>query len=402
MLPVYGDRIALIVDDRQFSFRELDAMSNRVASGLAAIGINPGDRVSLFGPNSWEWLVSYYGIVKTGAVVNPLSSMLTPDEVRYSVIDAGANAVVASSDKAGTLLPMKGLGNLTDVVCWAEAPIEGARLLSHWLQPASPDFSARRREASDLAAICYTSGTTGRPKGAMQSHRAVVGAATGTALMAAWTADDRVVTALPLFHVYGSSVFNAARIAGSTLILIPRFNEVSVLSAIQRYRATMMDGVPTAYYYLLAHPDFDKYDLSSLTRCWVGGQTLSSAISLEFTERTGCPVYEVWGMTELAGATSANPVYGLNKPGTIGLPYLGNAFRVVDVDDAAKEMPRGERGELMYRGPLVMQGYYNNPQATAETIRPDGWLHMGDIATIDEDGYATIVDRKKDMRSRAN
>jgi acyl-CoA synthetase (AMP-forming)/AMP-acid ligase II len=105
---------------------------------------------------------------------------------------------------------------------------------------------------------------------------------------------------------------------------------------------------------------------------------------LEFTERTGCPVYEVWGMTELAGATSANPVYGLNKPGTIGLPYPGNAFRVVDVDDAAKEMPRGERGELMYRGPLVMQGYYNNPQATAETIRPDGWLHIGDIATIDE------------------
>jgi long-chain acyl-CoA synthetase len=253
---IHGDRIALIVDDRQFSFRELDAMSNRVASGLAAIGINPGDRVSLFGPNSWEWLVSYYGIVKTGAVVNPLSSMLTPDEVRYSVIDAGARAVVASSDKAGTLLPMKGLGNLTDVVCWAEAPIEGARLLSHWLQPASPDFSARRREASDLAAICDTSGTTGRPKGAMQSHRAVVGAATGTALMAAWTADDRVVTALPLFHVYGSSVFNAAMIAGSTLILIPRFNEVSVLSAIQRYRATLMDGVPTAYYYLLAHPDF--------------------------------------------------------------------------------------------------------------------------------------------------
>jgi long-chain acyl-CoA synthetase len=129
----------------------------------------------------------------------------------------------------------------------------------------------------------------------------------------------------------------------------------------------------------------------------VGGQTLPSAKSLEFTARTGCPVYEVWGMTELAGATSANPVYGLNKPGTIGLPYPGNAFRVVDVDDAAKEMPRGERGELMYRGPLVMQGYYNNPQATAETIRPDGWLHTGDIATMDEDGYATIVDRRKDM-----
>ena len=186
-------------------------------------------------------------------------------------------------------------------------------------------------------------------------------------------------------------------IVGSTLIVIPRFNEVAFLTAIQRHRATIMDGVPTVYYYLLAHPEFEKFDLSSLTRCWVGGQTLPSAKSMEFTARTGCPVYEIWGMTELAGATSANPVYGPNKLGTIGLPFPGNAFRIVDVNDATLEMPRGERGELMFRGPLVMQGYYNNPEGTAETIRPDGWLHTGDIATMDEDGYATIVDRKKDM-----
>jgi long-chain acyl-CoA synthetase len=231
----------------------------------------------------------------------------------------------------------------------------------------------------------------------MQSQRAVIGAAVGTALMAARTAHDRVINALPLSHVYGSCVLNAAMMAGSTLILIPRFSELAVLSAIAEHRATLMDGVPTAYYYVLAHSNFEKYDLSSLTRCWVGGQTLPAAKSLEFTARTGCPVHEVWGMTELAGATAANPVYGPNKPGTIGIPYPGNAFRVVDVNDADKEMPRGERGELMFRGPLVMDGYYNNPKGTAETLRPDGWLHTGDIATMDEDGYATIVDRKKDM-----
>jgi long-chain acyl-CoA synthetase len=393
----HADRTALIVENRRFSFRELDSMSNRVANGLVASGVKPGDRVSLFGPNSWEWLVSYYGIVKTGAVVNPLNTMLTPDEVRYTVTDAGARAVIASPDKASMLLVLKGVGNLTDVVLWGDAPIEGATMLGDWLQHGSADFSAPQRQPSDLAVICYTSGTTGHPKGAMQSQRSVVGAAVGTALMAARTAEDRIISALPLSHVYGSCVFNAAMMAGSTLIVIPRFNEVAVLAAIANHRATLMDGVPTAYYYLLAHPEFDKYDLSSLTRCWVGGQTLPSAKSLEFTERTGCPVHEVWGMTELAGATSANPVYGPNKPGTIGIPYPGNAFRVVDVDDAEKEMPRGERGELMYRGPLVMQGYYNNPKGTAETIRPDGWLHTGDIATMDEDGYATIVDRKKDM-----
>ncbi len=393
----HGDRTALIVENRRFSFRELDALSNRVANGLTAGGVKPGDCVTLFGPNCWEWLVSYYGIAKTGAVINPINVMLTTEEVRYAVTDSAARAVVASPDKGEALLDMKGVANLGDVVLWGDAPVIGATRLSDWLQQGNPEFSHHQRKPSDLAAICYTSGTTGHPKGAMQSHRAVIGAAVGTALMAARTSHDRVISALPLSHVYGSCVFNAAMMAGSTLILIPRFNEVAVLSSIAEHRATLMDGVPTAYYYLLAHPDFDKYDLSSLTRCWVGGQTLPAAKSLEFTARTGCPVHEVWGMTELAGATTANPAYGPNKPGTIGLPYPGNAFRVVDVDDADKEMPIGERGELMYRGPLVMEGYYNNPKGTAETIRPDGWLHTGDIATMDEDGYATIVDRKKDM-----
>lgn len=231
----------------------------------------------------------------------------------------------------------------------------------------------------------------------MQSQRAVIGAATGTALMAARTAQDRVINSLPLSHVYGSCVLNAAMMAGSTFIMVPRFSEVAVLKAIAEQRATLMDGVPTAYYYLLAHPDFENYDLSSLTRCWVGGQTLPAAKSLEFSARTGCLVHEIWGMTELAGAGAANPVYGPNKPGTIGLPCPGNSFRVVEVDNPENEVPIGERGELMYRGPLVMGGYYNNPKGTAETMRPDGWLHTGDIATMDDDGYATIVDRKKDM-----
>lgn len=393
----HADRVALIIDGRSFSFRELDALSNRVANGLVASGVQPGDRVSLFGPNCWEWIVSYYGILKSGAVVNPLSSMLTPDEVQYAVTDAGAGAVLASPDKDQLLRGLKAGGGRFNLVLWDEVPVAGATLLREWLACASPEFVPRPRLPSDLAAICYTSGTTGRPKGAMQSQRAVMGAAGGTALMAARAADDRVISALPLFHVYGSCVMNAAMLVGSTLIVIPRFNEVTVLSAIAEHRATIMDGVPTAYYYLLAHPDFDKYDLSSLTRCWVGGQTLPAAKAHEFTRRTGCPVYEVWGMTELAGATSANPVYGPNKPGTIGVPYPGNAFRVVDVEDPDKEMPPNERGELMYRGPLVMMGYYNNPEATAGTIRPDGWLHTGDIATMDDDGYATIVDRKKDM-----
>jgi long-chain acyl-CoA synthetase len=169
------------------------------------------------------------------------------------------------------------------------------------------------------------------------------------------------------------------------------------MRAISEFKATLMDGVPTAYYYLLAHPQFESYDLSSLTRCWVGGQTLPAAKSQEFTARTGVPVHEVWGMTELAGVASANPVVGPNKPGTIGIPYPGNAMRVVDSEDASRELAAGEAGELMFRGPLVMNGYYRNNAATAKSIEQDGWLHTGDIATMDEDGFFTIVDRKTDM-----
>jgi long-chain acyl-CoA synthetase len=208
---------------------------------------------------------------------------------------------------------------------------------------------------------------------------------------------DVVVTPLPLPHVYGSCVLNAGVLAGSTLVLLPRFSEEGVLEAIQTNRATMFDCVPTAYYYLLAHPKFASYDLSSLTRCTVGGQVLPVAKSQEWTERTGTPVLELWGMTELAGAATFNPYWGDNKPGTIGLPMPGMFCRIVAVDDAENELPPGERGELMIKGPLVMDGYANNVEATRDVIRADGWMHTGDIATVDEDGYYTIVDRKKDM-----
>lgn len=394
---LYGDRTALIVNEQRRSFRELDDQSNRIANGLVARGVRPGDRVSLYGANSCEWVAAYYGIAKTGAVLNPLSSMLTADELEFTVSDAGSRIVVASADKAEQLRALKASGQVENFVLWGVVQSDHADLLEDWLGSYPPEFEAAARDPSDLAVIAYTSGTTGRPKGAMQSHRSVVAAGVGTALMAARTAEDRVITALPLFHVYGSCVMNAAMLTGSTLISLPRFDAGAMLKAIATHRATIMDGVPTAYYYLLSHSDFDSHDLSSLRLCWVGGQTLPVAKSLEFTRRTGCPVHEVWGMTELSGATSANPIYASNKPGTIGLPYPGNAFSVVDMEDASREMPRGQPGELMYRGPLVMMGYYNNPSATAETVRPDGWLHTGDVAIMDEDGYATIVDRKKDM-----
>jgi len=220
----YGDKTALMVEGRAFTFRELDALSNRAANGLSASGVGPGDRVTLYGPNCWEWLVAYYAIAKCAAVVNPINVMLTPEEVRYVVEDSGARAVVAATDSGGPLLDMKGTANLADVVLWGDTVPTGATSFTDYLQRGSPDFEVAPLAPGELGAICYTSGTTGHPKGAMQSHRSVIGAAVGTAVMAARGPQDRVINALPLPHVYGSCVFNASMMAGSTLVLIPRFN----------------------------------------------------------------------------------------------------------------------------------------------------------------------------------
>jgi long-chain acyl-CoA synthetase len=393
----YGDKTALAIDGRSFTFNELEAKSNAFANGLAEAGVAAGDIVTLYGPNSWQWMVAYYAIAKTGAVVNPVNTMLTPEEVKYIVEDSGARAVVASEDKGGPLMDMKGNTGLSQVVIWGEKLPAGAASFERWLEQGKPTFAPRPRVAKDVGAICYTSGTTGHPRGAVQSIRSIMATAKGTALMHTRTSADTIVSPLPSPHVYGSCVFNAAMMAGSTLVMLPRFTEEGVLDAIQKHRATMFDCVPTAYYYLLAHPKFGGYDLSSLNRCTVGGQTLPAAKSLEWTERTKAPVLELWGMTELAGAATFNPYWGDNKPGSIGLPMPGMFCKIVAVDDPDKEMPAGERGELMIKGPLVMDGYAGNDKATRETVRTDGWMHTGDIATVDEDGYYTIVDRKKDM-----
>ena len=394
---LYGDKTALIIEKKRFSFRGIDQLACRIANGLQAAGVEAGDRVTLYSPNCWEWVVSYHGIAKTGAVVNPINVMLTPEEVKYIVDDNGAKAVIASPDKGEPLLDLKGSMDLKEVVLFGDNVPTGASSFDDWLQSGADSFEVVERTRSDLAAICYTSGTTGHPKGAMQSHRNILASAEGTALMSVRTQHDILVNSLPLPHVYGSVVLNSSFMYGMTLVIVPKFEEEAVLSAIQEHRATMLDGVPTVYYYLLAHPKFDDYDLMSLTRSTVGGQTLPVAKSLEWQERVGTPVLELWGMTELAGAATANPYYGDNKPGTIGPVFPGCEGKIVSVDDPTRELPTGEEGELMFRGSLVMLGYYGNEEATQEAIEPGGWLHTGDIATVDEDSYFTIVDRKKDM-----
>jgi long-chain acyl-CoA synthetase len=394
----YGDKTALIADNKTFSFRDLDQLSNALAISLTKLGVASSDRVTLYATNSWEWLVTYYGVLKTGAVINPVNVMLTPAEVGYVTRDCGAKVLIGSRDKvAAVLAASAGCG--TNIAFGADT-LAGA-LPFNELITSNASFDAVPVALEQLSTIGYTSGTTGHPKGAMQSHRAVIINGAMTAQLHAKTSADTVVTALPCPHVYGNVVFNGAMMFGLTLVLHPRFDAAEMLASIQTHRATMFEGVPTMYMYMLAHPDFDRYDISSLARCTVGGQTMPVAKMQEVERRFGCPLIELWGMTELAGLGTTFPCYGPHTLGSIGiaLPYC--QARIASVTDASVTMPPGEVGELMIKGPIVMLGYYGNDAATAETVEPDGWLHTGDLASMDEAGQVFVVDRKKDMINTA-
>jgi long-chain acyl-CoA synthetase len=389
----FGDRIALVFGEREFSFRELDVLSSALAHNLVALGVNPGDRVTLYAPNSWEWIVSYYGALKAGAVINPINVVLTPTEVAYVTRDCGAKALIGSADKISPALAA-GVSGLTTIV-FGKA-ISGAVPFDELV--AKPiAFDPVAVDPNATSTIGYTSGTTGHPKGAMQSHRAVMLNSAMISQMHLRTPLDVDVSALPCPHVYGNVVFNSTMLCGMKLILHPRFDPNECLAAIQKHKATMFEGVPTMYMYMVASPELANYDLSSLTRCTVGGQTMPVSKMRDVETRFGCPLIELWGMTELAGIGTTFPTYGPHKLGSIGVAPPFIEARIADVADASKTMPRGEVGELMIRGPIVMQGYYGNENATRETVEPDGWLHTGDLASMDGDSAVFIVDRKKDM-----
>ncbi len=400
VLPVgaqkYRGKTALICGNRRFSFVELCDLSGQLANALRGLGIVPGDRVTLYSQNCWEWIVAYYAISRLGAVVNPLNVMLTPDEVLFTVKDCGARAILASQDKGEALLDMQGDTSLQHVILFGDDVPAGAHSFNEVLKKSRPECGSVAVAPEVLSTIGYTSGTTGRPKGAMLTHRNVVLNSALTANMHVRTTLDTVVTPLPCAHVYGNVVMNGAFMCGMTLVLLERFNEAEALSAIQAHRATMFEGVPTMYMYLLNCPELENYNLSSLTRCTVGGQTMPISKMQEVEERFDCPLLELWGMTEIAGLGTTHPFYGLNRHGSIGIPLPYVETRIA-TERASQSLDHDEVGELMVRGPIVMQGYYANERATRETVEPDGWLHTGDLARKDAEGYIHVVDRKKDM-----
>ena len=393
----FGDAAALTIpDERTLSFRELDGLAARAAGGLAALGVGRGDRVVLYLQNGWRWVVCYHAIARLGAIVVPANGLLTTPEVVFIVEDCGAVIVITSVSRTSDLeAAFETSPGSPDVKVVATGGPSGATPTFEGLIEGPPlgpaDFSP-----DDVLAIGYTSGTTGRPKGAVLSHRCVFESAAMTATLHARTRDDVVLSALPLPHVYGNIVMNAALLSGARLIALARFEAGEVLRLIQSERVTLFEGVPTMYYQLLARPEVRIAGLSSLRRCTVGGQTMPVASLQEVVDTFGCPVLELWGMTEVAGPALTHSPYWPPRLGSIGLPFPGTEARIVGLSGEGP-LPAGDIGELQVRGPLVMQGYWRDPAATAEAIDPDGWLSTGDIARRDDEGYVFIVDRRKDM-----
>jgi long-chain acyl-CoA synthetase len=377
-----GDAIALKLDDAEVSYGMLDAASAHVAGLLRERGVQPGDRVGIMLPNVPYFAVCYYGVLRAGAVVVPMNVLLKGREVAFYCSDPEskllfawhdfAEAAQAGADEAGTECILVKPGEFEELVGSA---------------PSVADVAQRTED--DTAVILYTSGTTGKPKGAELTHtnlRRNVEIATGLFDLGE---DAVTLGALPLFHSFGQTcALNATISGGGMLTLIPRFDPVKALEIIQRDKVTIFEGVPTMYAAILNVPDAGDYDTSSLQICVSGGAAMPVEVMRGFEEKFGCKVLEGYGLSETSPVASFNHPDRERKPGSIGTPVDGVEMKLVDEDNGV--------GEIAIRGHNVMKGYWRNPEATADVMR-DGWFHTGDMAQVDDDGYYFIVDRKKDM-----
>lgn len=385
-----GGRTVLTLDRTGLSYRALEVLSARVAALLRQRGIGSGDRVAIMLPNVPEFAVVYYGVLRIGAVVVPLDPLLKRREIAAYLGDCEARLVIAwhacaETVEAGTE------ATRTDYLF--VVPDEFRRLL----RGAPPEHDIAPMAAGDTAVILYSAGTTGAAKGIELTHGNLGGNAETVARMHALGVDDVVLGALPLYHAFGQTcALNATIHAGGRLTLLQRFEPGRALEVIRRDGVTVFQGVPAMYIALLDQPGTS--DLSLLRICTCGGAALPVDVLRAYESRFGCRIIEGYGLSETSPVAASNRGGAGRRPGSIGLPVKDVEMRVVD--DDGHEVPCGEIGEIVVRGPNVMKGYWNNPAATAEAVR-DGWFHTGDLGRIDEDGFFFLVDRRRDVIIRS-
>ena len=387
----YPNRTALRCDDLQFTYAEFDAAAARVATLLERAGVEPGDRVGLMLPNTPAFALAFYGIMYRGAVAVPMNPLLKAREVSYYLSNSGAKALFATPAFAE-----EATAGAAEVgaECWVVDDAGLKKLIADLPEQDSPVECGDH----DVAVILHTSGTTGKPKGAMLTHGNLSrNCEVSVRTLVETGQDDVVMGCLPLFHVFGLTCgLNGTVFAGGMLTLLPRFEPRKAIEIIERDAVTVFQGVPTMYSALLSVADqAPPGAMRTLRTCVSGGAALPVQVLADFEKAFGCTVLEGYGLSESSPAAAFNHPNRPRKPGSIGTPIEGVEMRVVDLDGV--EVPQGEAGQIQIRGHNVMKGYWNLPDATKETITADGWLNTGDVGRVDEDGYFYIVDRTKDM-----
>jgi long-chain acyl-CoA synthetase len=385
----HPDNVAVKLDDTELSYKLLDGASAHVAGLLRGKGVGAGDRVGIMLPNVPYFPIAYYGILRLGAVVVPMNVLLKGREVEFYLKDPEAKVVFAWHDFAEA-------AETGAEAAGAEVVLVKPGDFENIVGEAEPVTEVAERSGDDTAVILYTSGTTGTPKGAELTHdnlNSNVEAILATLIQI--QDDDVVLGALPLFHSFGQTCgLNSCMKAGGTLTLLPRFDPDKALDIIERDRVTVFEGVPTMYVAMLHSEKAGSADTSCLRLCVSGGSAMPGQVLRAFEDKFGCKILEGYGLSETSPVASFNHPDKERKVGSIGTPIAGVEMRVVDED--GKDVEQGEVGEIAIRGHNVMKGYWNKPDATAETIK-DGWFHTGDMAKLDDDGYFFIVDRKKEL-----
>jgi long-chain acyl-CoA synthetase len=429
----YPDRACTIFKGAVISYREMNALSDHMAAALAEMGVKKGDRVGIFMPNTPQFVIAYFGILKAGGVVVAVNPTYPPDEVVTPVNDANIEIMFTLSRFYNTLKKTREKSKLKRIIVTnikeTLPPIlrllftlvkekkEGDRVESLaegdvWMKDLLAKHANSPRPnveilPEDTALFQYSGGTTGVPKGAVAMHRNVVA---NTLQIKSWMTGleegkEVVLMGIPLFHVYGMVAgMNFAMASGAAMVMVPNARDLKdVLQNISKFKTTIFPGVPLLYNAINNHPDVKagKYDLSSIKACISGSAPLLRETKEQFERLTGGKVFEGYGLSEAPTATHCNPLLGENKTGSIGMPLPDVDVKIISLDDGETEMPVGEIGEIVVNGPQVMKGYHNMPTETANTLRQmkDGktWLFTGDIARMDEDGYFYIVDRKKEL-----
>ena len=421
----YGQREAIVFQNTHISYRELKELAEKLAASLRRRGVRPGDRVSITLPNLPQTFIAFWGVMKAGAVAVMTNPLYMESELTHQIKDSGAKHLITLDIFWPKIAALREQLELD--VCYVTRVRDALKFPLSWLQP----FSARRQgtwvpvpfdgkevvawkdlfktterlsvEVADahetIALLQYTGGTTGLSKGAMLTHANLL--ANLTQLMAIIQQPPEkehvFLALLPLFHVFGLTItlLLPARMA-ARVVPMPRYVPADMLEAFKKYQFTAFIGAPSVYISLLQQKNLAQYDLNHIIFCISGSAPMPVEWLKKFEEVTGTPITEGFGLTEASPVTHANPVFGKQKPGSIGVPVPGTLARIVDTEDGERVLAHNEIGELVIKGPQVMKGYWNRPEETARTIR-DGWLYTGDIAYMDEEGYFYIVDRKKDL-----